>query len=501
MNKEPIQQASDINELMLQRRQKLDVMRASGDNPFKSKFDRTHTLSEIIERFVSIEAGDQTGETVIVAGRIMAIRRHGKAGFMVLKDRTAGIQLFLSIGALGEEQYRAFLDYDIGDIVGVTGIVFKTRRGELSIDVRDFSLLTKSLRPLPEKWHGLKDVETRHRQRYVDLIINEQARKTLLTRTRIIKAMRNWLDSRDFIEVETPMLQAIPGGAMAKPFITHHQALDIDLYMRIAPELYLKRLIVGDMERVYELNRNFRNEGISVRHNPEFTMLEVYQAYADYEDMMDLCEGLIKHVAEEALGALQFDYQDKPVDLSGKWSRLTMIESIEQYGGETVSFDMDIDDLRSVAKKHGIEVKSRYGKGKLINELFEKLVETKLWQPTFIIDYPTEISPLAKKKQDNPDVTERFELIVIGLEVGTAFSELTDPIDQRERFEAQVKLFEYGDEEAPKQVDEDYVRALEYGMPPTGGMGIGIDRLVMLLTDNYSIREVISFPHMRPEKD
>lgn len=505
MIKEPEAQSSelqteDVNELIKQRRQKLDKIIASGDIPFKSKFERTHLTAGIIQKYGDIEAGEQTGETATVAGRIMAVRRHGKASFMVLKDRSGSIQLFLSLGTLGEERYEEFLSYDIGDIVGVTGKVFKTRRGELSVGVEDFTLLTKSMRPLPEKWHGLKDVEARYRQRYVDLIINEHARSTLLTRTRVVKAIRSFLDERDFTEVETPMLQVLPGGATARPFVTHHNALDIDLYMRIAPELYLKRLIVGDMERVYELNRNFRNEGLSVRHNPEFTMLEVYQAYADYQNMMDLAEELIKHAAMEAVGTLELTYQDKPVDLSGEWQRLTMIESIEKYGGEKVSFDMNIQDLRVLASKYGIDVEEHWGHGKLINELFEELVEGKLWQPTFITDYPTEISPLAKKKPDDPNITERWELIVIGIELGTAFSELTDPIDQKSRFEAQVKMGEYGDEEAPKQVDEDYVRALEYGMPPTGGLGIGIDRLVMLLTDNYSIREVIGFPHMRPEK-
>ncbi len=500
MEKEPeLQITENITEVMKIRRQKLEKLKASGENPFKAKFTRTNFIEDVIQEFGMVEPGEQTGKVVTVAGRIMVIRRHGKASFMVIKDRTGSIQLFLSMGVLGEERYKEFLDYDIGDIVGVTGKVFKTKRGELSINIESYTLLTKSLRPLPEKWHGLKDVETRYRQRYVDLIINPQTRQTLLARTKIVKAIREWLDNHNFIEVETPMLQPIAGGAAAKPFITHHEALGINLYLRIAPELYLKRLIVGDLERVYELNRNFRNEGLSVRHNPEFTMLEVYQAYADYKDMMDLCEELVKYAARQAVGSLKLVYQEQPVDLSGEWQRLTMVESIEKYGGLKISFNQNLDELRAVAKEHGIDAEDHWGKGKLINELFEKLVEGKLWQPTFITDYPTEISPLAKTKPDDPDVTERFELIIIGLEVGTAFSELTDPIDQLQRFEAQVKLHEYGDEEAPRQVDEDYVRALEYGMPPTGGLGIGIDRLVMLLTDNYSIREVISFPHMRPE--
>ncbi|MCL5292200.1 MAG: lysine--tRNA ligase [Actinobacteria bacterium] len=483
---------------MGQRRQKLDELSSVGVNPFKSRFEREYRLGDIIAKYGGLAAGDEAADLISTAGRIMTIRRHGRVSFAVIQDRSGRLQLYLLEDTMGTERYEEFLSLDIGDIVGVRGTAVKTRRGELSVRVQSFELLTKSLRPLPEKWHGLKDVEIRFRQRYADLIVNEDARQTLITRTHIIKALRSYLDERGFLEVETPMLQPIPGGATARPFVTHHYALDIDLFMRVAPELYLKRLIVGDMERVYELNRNFRNEGISVRHNPEFTMLEVYQAYADYRDMMDLAEGLIKAAAEFARGTLNISYQGKELDLSSDWERLTMIESIERYAGLGVSFDMTLEELTNVADDKGVHYEKHFGKGRVINELFEQLVQPGLFQPIFITDYPVEISPLARKREDDPDVTERFELVIAGLELGTAFSELTNPIEQRERFEEQMKAREAGDEEA-QAMDEDFLRALEYGMPPTGGLGLGIDRLVMILTDNYSIREVISFPHMRPE--
>ncbi|MCL4499753.1 MAG: lysine--tRNA ligase [Chloroflexi bacterium] len=485
------------SDLVGQRRRKLTELQSTGVNPFKARFGREYRLGEIVEKYGHLEAEQEASESITTAGRIMIIRRHGKVSFCVIQDRTGQIQLYLLEEVLGE-RYEEFLSLDIGDIVGVAGPVVRTRRGELSVKVRSFELLTKSLRPLPEKWHGLKDVETRFRQRYADLIVNEKARATLLTRTRIIKAIRRYLDERDFIEVETPMLQPIPGGATARPFVTHHNALDIDLYMRIAPELYLKRLIVGEMDRVYELNRNFRNEGISVRHNPEFTMVEVYKAYADYRDMMDLAEELIKEAALAAQGTLNLVYQEKELDLSGDWDRLTMIESIGRYGGVEVSFDMALDELKRIAGEKDIHYEKHFGKGKVINELFEQLVQTKLFRPTFITDYPVEISPLARRREDAPNLTERWELIIAGLELGTAFSELTNPVEQAERFSAQAQARAEGDEEA-QLMDEDFVRALEYGMPPTGGLGVGIDRLVMILTDNYSIREVIGFPHMRPE--
>ncbi len=489
----------ELSDLIIQRRRKLEELLSTGENPFKSRFERDHRLGDIVAEYGDLSAGEEAPGGVSAAGRIMAIRRHGKVSFAVIQDRTGRIQLYLLADFLGGDRYEDFLTLDIGDIVGVRGPVVRTKRGELSIKVESFELLTKSLRPLPEKWHGLKDIETRFRQRYVDFIINEDSRETLLARTRIVKALRKFLDDRDFVEVETPMLQPIPGGAAARPFVTHHHALDIDLYLRIAPELYLKRLIVGEMDRVYELNRNFRNEGISVRHNPEFTMLEVYQAYADYEDMMDLAEALIKEAAMAARGALDFSYQGKELRLSGNWLRLTMIESLHRFANVSVSFDMPLGQLRSIASDRGVHLEKHFGKGKIINELFEQLVQPNLFQPVFITDYPLEISPLAKKREDNPHVTERFELIIAGLEIGTAFSELTNPIEQRERFEDQMRARLAGDEEA-QRIDEDFIRALEYGMPPTGGLGIGVDRLTMILTDNYSIRDVISFPHMRPEK-
>ncbi|MHB0977556.1 MAG: lysine--tRNA ligase [Candidatus Aquicultorales bacterium] len=485
-------------DLIGQRRHKLEELIKEGANPFKSRFKRDLCLEDVVSEYGTLEAGEESPSIVSTAGRVMIIRRHGKVSFAVLADGTAQLQLYLLEEILGEE-YERFLTLDIGDIVGVRGQPVRTRRGELSIKAHSFELLTKSLRPLPEKWHGLKDVETRFRQRYVDFIMSEKARGVILDRTKAVKAIRAYLDARRFVEVETPMLQPIPGGATARPFETFHNALDIKLYMRIAPELYLKRMIVGDFDRVYELNRNFRNEGISVRHNPEFTMLEVYQAYADYRDMMDLAEGLIKEASLAVRGSLELVYQEKELSLGGEWERLTMIESIAKYGGVEVSFDMSLEELRGIADERNVHYDKGFGKGKVINELFEQLVQAKLFQPVFVTDYPLEISPLAKQREDDPNLTERFELIIAGLELGTAFSELTNPIEQRERFVEQVKARAAGDEEA-QPMDEDFIRALEYGMPPAGGLGIGIDRLVMILTDNYSIREVITFPHMRPEK-
>lgn len=489
----------ELNELRAVRQQKLQELVSSGENPFKSSFQRTHLISAIVEKHQDIQPGETTGERVTIAGRLMAKREHGKASFMVIKDGSASLQLYLTIDKLGESEYQRFLQFDIGDFIGVSGFVFRTRRGELSAEVEEYELLTKSLRPLPEKWHGLTDVETRFRQRYLDLMMNPEVKETFEVRSRVIKAIRELLDGEGFLEVETPMLQSIPGGATARPFITHHQALDIDLYLRIAPELYLKRLIIGGMERVYEINRNFRNEGMSIKHNPEFTMLELYQAYADYHDMMDLTERVIKHVLQSVRGSSILNYQGKEYDFSVGWKRLTLLEAIKQFAGLDVSFKLDMGELKKIAGSRGIQVEKHWGKGKLIFELFEKLVEPEIVQPTFVLDYPLEISPLARKHPQDPELTERFELIVGGREIANAFSELTDPIDQRQRFEAQVAAMEAGDEEA-QRLDEDFLRALEYGMPPTGGLGIGIDRLVMLLTDAYSIREVLLFPQMRPEK-
>jgi len=491
--------ADEVNELMLQRRAKLQALIDAGEIPYKSDFERTHRISQITDLYAGIEPGETVQGEVRVAGRVMALREHGKASFAVIRQATSHIQLFLKADTMGQDRYEAFLALDIGDWVGATGQVTKTRRGELSVMVEAFELLTKSLRPLPEKWHGLTDVETRYRQRYVDLIANPEVFEVFATRTKIINEIRAFLAKRGFVEVETPMLQPIPGGATARPFVTHHNALDADLYLRIAPELYLKRLLVGGFDRVFELNRNFRNEGISIKHNPEFTMLELYEAYSDYVGMMELTEALIKHLGMVVAPDGALTYQGHEIDFRAEWRRAKMIELVQECVGEKISFDTPIAELRALVEKRDVEVDDAWGPGKLIHELFEKCVEHTLVDPTFVLEYPTEVTPLARRSPTNPDVTERFELIIAGREVANAFSELTDPIDQRARFEAQVAMRDAGDEEA-QHLDEDYVRALEYGMPPAGGLGIGIDRLVMLLTDSASIRDVLLFPQLRPEK-
>ncbi len=479
------------------RRKKLESLLAAGDNPFKSSFKRTHSISQIVDTHKDIEPGAHTGETAKIAGRLMAMRRHGKASFAEIVDTTGKIQLYLAVDILGEDRYEKFLSFDIGDFAGVSGEVFKTKRGELSIVVSEFEILSKSLRPLPEKWHGLKDIEARYRQRYLDLMMNPDVSNTFKTRTRIIKSVRSFLDELGFVEVETPMLQPIPGGAAARPFITFHNALDTDLYLRIAPELYLKRLIIGGMEKVYELNKSFRNEGISIKHNPEFLMLEVYQAYADYNDMMELTEQLITNAVAKITGGKKLDYQEHEIDFKTPWTRITMLDAIKKHAGVELSFDMSLEDLKKKAADLKVEIESRFGKGGVICEIFEKKVEHLLIQPTFVLDYPSEMSPLARRRPDNPDLTERFELIVAGRELANAFSELTDPIDQRKRFEEQLKT---GRKEETHEIDESFLHAMEYGMPPTGGLGIGIDRLVMLLTNSPSIRDVILFPQLRPTK-
>lgn len=486
----------ELSELMLQRRKKLDDLISSGEDPFKSKFSRSHQLAEIANKYGEIKSGEKTGEVAEVAGRITAFRRHGKASFAVLRDSSASLQLYLTVDLLGDKAYQKFIHLDIGDFVGCQGEIFKTRRGELSLAVKSFALLTKSLRPLPEKWHGLKDIETRYRQRYLDLMMNPLVKEVFLIRNRAIKEIRDFLDQRGFVEVETPMLQPIPGGAAARPFVTYHHALESNLYLRIAPELYLKRLVIGGLEKVYELNKSFRNEGISVKHNPEFLMLEVYQAYADYQDMMNLTEELIVSLVKDITGGTKVKYQDKTLDFTPPWERMTMLDAMEKLLGVKVSFEQDLRELQSVAKKLGVEIESGFGKGAIIAEIFEKKVEERITDPTFVLDYPLEVSPLARRHPENPNLTERFELIVMGREIANAFSELTDPLEQRKRFEEQLKT---GRVEEGQQVDEDFVKALEYGMPPTGGLGIGIDRLVMLLTDAYSIRDVILFPQLKPE--
>jgi lysyl-tRNA synthetase class 2 len=490
----------ELGDLMRQRRQKLEELIAAGIDPFQSRFDRTHFAQEIIASYGNLKPGETTEAKARVAGRIMAIREHGKATFVVLKDDSGSLQLYLRLDTLGEENYQNFLKkIDIGDWLGTSGTIFRTRRGELSVSVEDYELLTKSLRPLPEKWHGLKDVEIRYRQRYLDLIVNPGVKEIFLKRNKTIKLLREFLDEKGFLEVDMPMLHPIPGGATARPFVTYHNALGINLYLRIAPELYLKRLVVGGLEKVYELNRSFRNEGISVRHNPEFTMLEVYQAYADYHQVMDLTEEMIRYVVKEVTGTLKIHYQGLELDFEKPWARHTMLEALEKIGKVKVSYRDDIANLRKVAEELELQVHPAFGKGKLINEIFEKVVEPKLIQPTFILDYPLEVTPLARRHSENPNLVERFELIIAGREIANAFSELTDPLEQRRRFEEQVALREAGLEEA-QMLDEDFIRALEYGMPPTGGLGIGVDRLVMIVTDSYSIREVIFFPQLRPEK-
>lgn len=480
------------------RKAKLDALRASGVQPYKDRFDRTHTVAQIVETWGSLEPGEDATDTVAVAGRIVAKRDQGKILFIVIRDGITDLQLFCRLNVLGEDGYALAEDFDLGDWIGATGTVSRTRRGELSVIPTSVVLLSKSLRPLPEKFHGLTDVETRYRQRYVDLIVNPDVRRTFGARFKIISAIRRFMESRGFIEVETPMLHPIPGGATARPFVTHHNALDMDLYLRIAPELYLKRLLVGGFDRVFEINRSFRNEGISVRHNPEFTMLEAYQAFTNIDGMMDLTEGMVAAAAVEVLGTLHIEYQGAAIDLTPPWPRRTMLDLTSEAAGEEISFALSDEHLRSLCDQHGVPHDPAWGKGKLITELYEKLVEGDLVQPTFVTEYPLETSPLARKKPSDPEVTERFELIISGRELANAFSELIDPIDQRERFAEQMHAKGAGDDEA-MGYDEDYLRAMEYGMPPAGGMGIGIDRLVMLLTDSASIRDVLLFPHLRPE--
>jgi len=487
--------AEDLNEMMLFRRKKLADLRSKGIDPYGEKYLRTHHAQQIIDNFVELEE-----KQVSVAGRLLSLRKQGKASFANLADLSGKIQLYLKADRLPEGAYDTFVhSLDIGDIVGVIGRVFRTKRGEISLDVKEFTVLSKSLRPLPEKWHGLKDIETKYRQRYVDLIVTPESKDLFIKRSKIVKGIRKFLEGRDFLEVETPMLHPIAGGAAARPFITYHNALNMNLYLRIAPELYLKRLLVGGLEKVYEINRNFRNEGISTRHNPEFTMLELYEAYSDLDGMMEITENMISQVALEVLGTTKINYQGEEIDLTPPWKRITMIDAIKEYAGIDTELLTTAEEARAVAEKHGIKVEPGLERAYIINEMFEELVEHKLIQPTFITDYPIELSPLSKMKKDNPNLTYRFELYIVGRELANAYSELNDPLDQRERFIKQMEQREKGDEEA-QMMDEDFLRALEYGMPPAGGLGIGIDRLIMLLTDAPSIRDVLLFPHMRPEK-
>ena len=485
----------DENHLIQIRKEKLKELQEQGKNPFEiTKFDRTNSAGEIKANFEKFEQKD-----VSVAGRIIAKRIMGKASFCTILDSDEKIQSYVSINDLGEESYKAFKTFDIGDIIGITGFVFKTRTEEISVHAKEVTLLSKSLRPLPEKFHGLKDVDLRYRQRYVDLIMNPEVKETFRKRSQIIAEIRRILDEKGYLEVETPILNTISGGATARPFITHHNALDIPMYLRIALELNLKRLIVGGMDKVYEMGRVFRNEGMDIRHNPEFTELELYAAYQDYNDMMNITEEIFTRCSMEVLGTTKVTYQGNEIDLAPGWKRITMIDSIKEACGIDFNQIETNEEAVALAKEKGIEIpdETKQTRGDVISLFFDEYVEKTLIQPTFIYDYPVEISPLAKRKASDPRLTERFEVFIGGREYGNAFSELNDPIDQYERFKKQVEAREAGDEEAG-MMDEDFIQALEYGMPPTGGLGIGVDRLIMLLTDSASIRDVLLFPTMKP---
>lgn len=485
---------NEMSEQMQVRIDKMHKIEEAGLLPFGHKFNWTHHAQDIADQFEELNEKE-----VKLAGRVMAIRGHGKTCFMDMRDISGRIQLYVRKDVLGEEAYKIIKMMDIGDIVGVTGTVFRTHMGEVSIKVTGLEVLSKSLRPLPEKWHGLKDVEMRYRQRYVDLIMNPDVMQTFIKRTQIIKSLRDVLDSHNFLEVETPVLNTIPGGAAARPFISYHNALDMEVYMRIATELHLKRLIVGGMERVYEIGRIFRNEGIDIRHNPEFTSVEIYQAFGDYQDMMDLTEEIVIKTAEKVLGTTKITYEGTEIELAGPWKRISMTDAVKEYSGKDFSNVTDIEEARAMAKELNVPIEPSFGIGKIINACFEEYVEDKLIQPTFITHHPKEISPLAKSNPENPDITDRFEGYIYGRELCNGFTELNDPIDQRERFLKQVEERANGDEEA-NMMDEDFCVALEHGLPPTGGLGIGIDRLVMFLTDSSSIRDVLLFPTMKPEK-
>ncbi|MBU5486254.1 lysine--tRNA ligase [Clostridium sp. MSJ-11] len=491
-----ISEEQEFNQLIKERRQKFFDLQAAGKDPFDVyKVNRTHTSEQIKENFDELE-----GKEVTVAGRLMSKRVHGKAGFSDIHDRYGKIQLYIKINDVGEEKLKEYKSFDIGDLLSITGTVFKTKTGEVSVHITDFELTAKSLKPLPEKWHGLKDPDLRYRQRYVDLIVNQDVRETFFKRTKAIRAIREFLDARDYLEVETPVLSPIAGGAAARPFVTHHNALDIDMYLRIATELYLKRLIVGGFEKVYEIGKNFRNEGTSIRHNPEFTMIELYEAYADYNDMMEITENMVAYVAEKVCGTAKITYQGTEIDLTPPWRRITMVDAVKEYSGIDFNEIKTHEEAREIAKQKKVELKKELKdctKGDILNALFEEYAEKHMIQPTFIMDYPVEISPLTKKKRGNPEYTERFEGFIYGREICNAYSELNDPIVQKERFLQQLQERELGDDEA-YMMDDDFINSLEIGMPPTGGLGIGVDRIVMFLTDAYSIRDVILFPTMKP---
>ncbi len=486
------QEQQQLSELLLARRRKLDELRKRGVEPFGQKFEADHYSADIIANFDTLE-----GKEVTVAGRLISIRSHGKAAFAHIQDYRGQIQVYIRLDQVGQEKYDIFDLVDIGDFIGVAGEVFKTRKGEVTVNVKDYTYLAKALRPLPEKWHGLKDVELRYRQRYVDLIVNEEVRQTFIDRSRIISTMRELLNEWGFLEVETPIMQNIAGGALARPFVTHHNALDIKLYLRIATELHLKRLLVGGLDKVYEIGRIFRNEGISTIHNPEFTSVEIYQNYADYEDMMEITENLIYRIAQKVFGSGQINFQGRVIDLTPPWPRETMVDIVRKYSGVDFSQIADDEAAFAAARKAGMELEKGLPWGEVLYKFFEMYCEEQLLEPIFVTQFPIEVSPLAKKMESDPRLTLRFEGFVAGWEIANAFTELNDPIDQRERFEQQLGKREAGDDEA-HVMDDDFINALEHGMPPAGGLGIGIDRLVMLLTDNISIRDVILFPTLKP---
>ncbi len=493
---------AQADRILSQRRQKLAELRSQGIDPFFNRFQPSHTVAQIMEEFGSLSGAELEGQDKIfrLAGRLMLVRKFGKAIFCHFQDGTGRVQAYVQREEIGAEDFATFKKLDIGDFVGFEGTLFRTKTNELTLAVRRFTLLTKSLWPLPEKYHGLTDVEARYRQRYLDLLMNPPVWQVFRNRAAIIRLLRQFLDSRGFLEVETPMMQPIPGGATARPFVTRHQALDMQLYLRVAPELYLKRLLVRGFDRVYEINRNFRNEGLSSLHNPEFTMLEFYQAYATYEDLMVLTEELFCFLAQEILGTLKFSYQGQEIDFTRPWRRLDLRESLTDLGGIPAEVVRDRQALVELAQKEGVHLRAGEGYGRALTKLFDLHVEAKLIQPSFILGYPTETSPLSRKNEANPEVVDRFELFIAGREMANAFSELNDPEDQRRRFERQMAAHAAGDKEMPHAIDEDFLLALEYGMPPAAGEGVGIDRLVMLLTDSPSIRDVILFPLLRPEK-
>lgn len=492
------QEKKNVNILREEKIKEIEELRSQGIDPFGKRFKKEQTIKEVIDKFIDIATSEPSSEIVIIAGRLKALRRHGKAAFADLEDQTGKLQIYVKSNLIGSDSFEVFKKISVGDIVGITGSIFKTKTGELTVIANKFNLLCKSIRPLPEKWHGLTDIETRYRKRYLDLISNPEVRNIFIKRSKIIKYIRDYLDNKGYLEVETPMLQPIPGGAIATPFVTHHISLHRDLYLKIAPELYLKRLLVGGIEKVYELNRNFRNEGISTKHNPEFTMLELYESYADYEVMMEIAEEMITYILKQLRKELIVEYQGKKIDFTPPWKRLTMNEAIYSVTGINMD-EISGDDLKSIIKKYSLGIPGDSAKGDIVNELFEKEVEHTLIQPTFITDYPIEVSPLSKQKPGAPHLVERFELFINSMEIANAFTELNDPLEQKRRFIQQAENKSQG-EVNQKFIDYDYIEALEYGMPPAGGMGIGIDRLVMLLTNNDSIREVILFPQLKKKE-